>query len=94
MKFTFEVEGTRIEFFRSNITGRVTLTTDAGTVELQSPLNPMTHFGAFLSRQWAVTVKGHKVVIEKERPVLMAGLRPQTYRVFVDDNLIVEQTGF
>jgi hypothetical protein len=36
----------------------------------------------------------HKVVLEKQRPLLFAGFRSQVYRVFVDDKLVHEQQGF
>lgn len=29
----------------------------------------------------------HQVVIEKRRKLFLAGLRPQTYRIFIDGNL-------
>jgi hypothetical protein len=38
-------------------------------------------------------VEKHDVRIEKERPVLLAALRPHTYRVFVDDELTHECVG-
>jgi hypothetical protein len=41
----------------------------------------------------AETVEDHAVIIEKERPLLLAGLRPQTYRVFVDGKLVLERSG-
>jgi len=47
-----------------------------------------------LKRQWHFSVDGHAVIIEKERPLLLAGLRPQTYRVFVDGKFVLERNGF
>jgi hypothetical protein len=35
----------------------------------------------------------HKVAIEKQRALLLAGLRPQKYRVFVDGQLIQSSEG-
>lgn len=39
-------------------------------------------------------VEKHEVRIEKERAKLLAGFRPQKYRVFVDDRLINEYEGY
>ncbi len=36
----------------------------------------------------------HKVVLENERPLLLAGFRAHTYRVFVDGQLAHEQSGY
>ena len=62
-------------------------------VVLQSSLNPFTHYSMKLKRQWHFSVEDHAVIIEKERPLLLAGLRPQTYRVFVDGKLVLERSG-
>jgi hypothetical protein len=35
----------------------------------------------------------HVVHIEKQRPQILAALRPHTYRVFVDDQLVQEHVG-
>jgi hypothetical protein len=35
----------------------------------------------------------HVVRIEKERPLVLAGFRPHTYRVFVDDQFVKEHVG-
>jgi hypothetical protein len=94
VEFAFEVDGTPIKFSRNWFTGRCTLTTGTGDEILQSPWNPFTHFSVELARQWQFSVKGHDVVIEKVRPLLLAGVRPQTYRIFIDGNLVQEQKGF
>jgi hypothetical protein len=94
MKLAFDVGGIAVEFSRSWFSGRVTLTADGERQVLQSPLDPFTHFSMQAQRQWQCTVNGRQIVIEKQRPVLLAGFRPQTYRIFVDGNLVVERTGF
>ena len=48
-------------------------------------------------RIWEIEVgveETHSVCIVKERPDLAAGIRPHTYRVLVDGELILERTGF
>jgi len=50
-----------------------------------------------LVEKWSFEVgiyEKHTVRVEKERPRLLAGLRPQTYRVFVDDELVEEHKGY
>jgi hypothetical protein len=61
---------------------------------LQSPWNPLTHFSLDTTRRWQCSVKGHDIVIEKDRPLLFAGFRPQTYRLFIDGKLVQQQSGF
>ena len=94
MEITFEVDGTPIKFSRNWFTGRCTLLTGTGDEIFQSPWNPFTHFSVALTSQWQCSVKGHDVVIEKVRPLVLAGVRPQTYRIFVDGKLVQEQNGF
>ena len=94
MEVTFEVDGAPIKFSRNWFTGRCTLTTGTGDEILQSPLDPFTHFSVKLTRRWQCSVEGHDVVIDKVRPLLLAGVRPQTYRIFIDGKLVKEQNGF
>jgi hypothetical protein len=94
MRLAFDVGGTAVEFSRNWFTGRSTLTANGECQVLQSSLDPLTHFSVQLQRRWQCTVNGRQIVIEKQRPALLAGFRPQTYRIFVDGNLVVERTGF
>jgi hypothetical protein len=100
MRFTLEIgdkEKSRVEFSRSALTGAMQATVDGQRVAHQSPFSPFTHFCGGRRRRYEFTVgkvERHKVVLEKERPWLIAGFRPQTYRVFVDGEMIHEQTGF
>jgi hypothetical protein len=94
MEISFEVDGLPIKFSRNWFTGRCTLNIGAGDETVQSPWNPLTHFSFDASRRWQCSVKGHDVVIEKERPWLLAGLRPQTYRILIDGKLVLEKSGF
>jgi len=94
VQFTFDVDGTTVEFSRNWFSGHCTLHTGTRDEVLQSSLNPFTHYSMKLKRQWHFSVEGHAVIIEKERPLLLAGLRPQTYRVFVDGKFVLERNGF
>jgi hypothetical protein len=49
-----------------------------------------------LTAGWAFEVgqlEKHAVLIEKERPLLLAAIRPHTYRVVVDDEIVGEYVG-
>ena len=94
MDITFEIDGAPIKFSRNSVTGRCILNTGTEDQILQSPWNPLTHFSFTPTRRWRCSVKGHDVVIEKDRPLLLAGVRSQTYRIFVDGKLVHEQDGF
>lgn len=94
MKIEFEIDDAKIVFTRNAWTGRATLTTPQETRVLQSPSDLSTHFSTKIKRHWQHSFKGHEIVIEKQRPLLFAGLRPQTYRVFVNNALLKEQSGF
>lgn len=100
MKITVEVgntERSRIEFSRNWFTGAMQILVNGEQVAQQSGLAPSTHF-SFI-RKWRhefMTGKSekHQVVIERERPLAIAGIRPQQYRVYVDGALIHEQSGY
>ncbi|HVE57211.1 MAG TPA: hypothetical protein VNB22_10315 [Pyrinomonadaceae bacterium] len=71
---------------------------------LTAPLDVSEHeklkLGGFeiqLVEKWTFEVgiyEKHRVRIERERPKLLAGLRPHIYRVFVDDELTEEHYGY
>ena len=100
MRFALEVgdnEKSKIEFSRNWFTGAMQILVDGEQVAQQSWLAPFTHFGFTRKRRQQFVVgkdEKHQVVIEKERPLIIAGVRPQTYRVFVDGQLIHEQSGY
>ena len=48
-------------------------------------------------RSWDFEVgqaERHYIRIQKKRPMLLAGFRPSTYRVYVDGDLIAERHGY
>jgi hypothetical protein len=94
MDFTFEIDGSPIKFSRNWLTGRCTLNAGAKDETLQSPWNPFTHFSFKSTRRWQRRIKGHTVIIEKDRLSLFAGVRSQTFRIFIDGKLVLEQNGF
>jgi hypothetical protein len=100
MKFTVEVgdnEKSRIELYRNWFTGAMQILVNGEQVAQQSWLLPSTHFSFSRKRRHEFgvgEVEKHQVVIERERPLIIAGIRPHTYRVFVDGKLIHEQRGY
>jgi hypothetical protein len=94
MQIAFEVDGKPLVFRRSWFTGSASLRVDGVEHLMQSGLDPGTHFSFELVRRWQCQVASHVVVIEKERPRLFAGFRPQTFRILVDGVLVAEQRGF
>jgi hypothetical protein len=94
MEIDFEIDGAPARYSRNWFTGLATLSVAGKPVTLQSVWNPATHFSFPLKRSWTMTVQGHNVVIEKVRPLLLAGLRPQSYRITIDGVLVAETTGY
>jgi len=94
VRFQFNVADTPIEFRRNWFSGKAELKVEGKLVPLQNPLAPTTHFSVSLKRCWRFEFADHQVVIEKERPLVLSGFRPQTYRVWVDDELLIERKGF
>lgn len=75
MELTFKIDGAAATFRRTGITGRATLEADGERVTLQSPWNPATHISLGTTKTWERAVRGHRVQIRNERPLLMAGAR-------------------
>jgi hypothetical protein len=100
MKFTIEVGDetkARIDFSRDWLTGTMLVFVDGEKQVLQSPYSPSTHFSFRLIKRYEFSVgeaEPHQVVLEKERPLLFAAFRPQIYRLFVDGQMVHEQTGY
>ena len=99
MRFSFEVgeiERSRIEFSRNWVTGQTVLTVNGVPITLASPWDPSTHISLDLTQTYCFTVgntERHEVVIEKQRPLFMGGIRRHRYRVFVDNSLVEERYG-
>ena len=88
---------TRIEFYRNWFTGRVRIEVHGETALLASPWDMSTHFSLHLTTEYNITMgepEPHHVVISRTRPLLLAGIRPHRYRVYVDDILVQDETGY
>jgi len=100
MKITLQVgdqKQHRIEYSRNWFFGTEKLFTDGELIRSRSVISPSNYVSLPLTRKYEFTVgisAQHKVVFEKQRPLLLAGIRPHTYRIFVDDHLVYEKTGY
>jgi hypothetical protein len=94
MRIQFEVDGALIEFHRSWFTGRAELIVNGEVVPLQSALDPATHVSLSLTKVWRRQIGKSEVVIETVQPLILAGLRPHTFRVLINDSVVAEQTGY
>jgi hypothetical protein len=94
MKFKFYVDDTLVKFSWNWFTGSTKLAVNSEKKILQSSFEPSTHISVQLKKQWHQSIMGHEIIIEKERHRLLAGFRPQIFRVFVDNVLIEEKKGF
>lgn len=93
-QFWFDVgryERHRVEFFFDRMWGRVRISVDGHPVVNRSIL-----FSLRLTERFRFAVghrEPHEVVIEKRRKVLLAGVRPSTYQVFVDGVFLLTLEG-
>jgi hypothetical protein len=100
MRFAFDVgdtETARVVFSRSPWVGTMHITADGQQVAFVDPTRLSTHFDfKWVKRYTFVVGRGerHEVTIEHERPVLLGGLQPNTYRVFVDGCVTEEHHGY
>lgn len=90
-------DGTTIEFSRNSFFGSLTIRANGKKVYSRSAFNPLTHFGVSLSRNYEFSLPGpdrRDVCITKERPLLLAGFRPNSYRVSFNGAEIGNFVGF
>ena len=93
MEIDFSIGNIPAKLRRGPIFGGMRLITPSESIWLQHPLHPGTHFSFRLERRWHRTIAGHLVRVENVRPLLVAGARSQTYRVFVDGQLVAGARG-
>ena len=100
MRFAFEIgdrEKAWVEFYRDPWTGTTRIAADGEQVDVADPTHPSTHFNFRWVRRYTFDVgeaERHEITIEQERPVLLGGLRPNEYRVFVDGRMTEEHHGY
>ncbi len=94
MEILFSIGHSPAKLQRGWFLGGMKVVTSDNSLWLQHPLNPLTHFSFQTKRSWTKIINGHKVYIEKIRPLVAAGFRPQTYMVYVDDVLVASHSGY
>jgi hypothetical protein len=94
MLIRFEVAGETVEFYRNWFTGRTELRRGDRIIPLLSALDPTAHFSLTLTRVLQHRLGNHDITIEKVRPLLFAGFRPQSYRVLVDGVEVAQRSGY
>ena len=101
MKITFTVgaeEKTLVEFTRDCFLGKIRIKADGKEVYSNRIADLSTQFEMMdMTRCYDVTVgekEIKKIQIRKTRPRLWPGLRPQTYEVFCDGQLITTRKGY
>ncbi|SRR6266498_1288047 len=100
MRFTLEIgekENPRIDYYRNWFFGTERIRADGKIVASRSVISPSNYVRFPLCRRCEFSVgasEPHNVVFEKERPLLLAEVRPHKYRALVDGKLVHEQRGF
>lgn len=100
MKFHIEVgEGERhkVYYSRNWFFGGESIVVNGRKIRSNNVLDPRTHFSINLVKRIQFelgTAEKNKVIIEKKRPLLFAGFRPHTYRVYANDKLLLEKCGY
>ena len=94
MQFSFEVgkhEKHLVSFEFNQMIGNVSIKVDGQEVASDLRLLSLSLVKTY---EFVVgTGERHTVRIEKRRKLFLAGLRPQQYRVFVDNRLVQEHEG-
>lgn len=101
MRFEFSVgqppNDTMVEFIRNPWIGTVTARVNGQLIRLRSALHPSTWYSVDRIRRYEIPDAdpgGRAIVVEHERPRWWAGLRPNTYRVFVGEDQIAVHRGY
>ncbi|HVQ83975.1 MAG TPA: hypothetical protein VMS84_04245 [Mycobacterium sp.] len=94
MKITFNVGESPAQFHREPVFGLTTLVIDGQKTTLASPWQFGTYYDLATTKVWTVSHGGHTVEIEKVRPQLLGGLRPNTFTIKVDGAEVATSRGF
>jgi len=94
MQFSFNVgvnEKHRVDFSFDQFIGNLQILVDG-----QTAVKDFRMFSLSLTKRYEFSVgeqERHDVVIEKKRKLFLAGLRPQSYKIFVDGKLVETHEG-
>ncbi len=94
MKFSLnvgELEKHTVDFYFNQWTGNLNINVDG-----RREVDDFRMFSLKLTKEYEFPVgtnERHCIRIEKQRKLLLAGFRPQTYRAYIDDTLVKELGG-
>jgi len=94
MQFSFRVgvsEQHQVDFSFDQFVGNLEIKVDG-----QTAVKDFRMFSLSLTKRYELTVgvqERHHVIIEKKRKLFLAGLRPMTYRIFIDGQLVQTYEG-
>ncbi len=94
MQFSFIVgagEKHRVDFLFDQFIGNLAIKVDD-----QPVVKDFRMLSPFLTKRYEFTVgvqEQHQILIEKKRKLFLAGFRPQTYRIFIDGQLVQTYEG-
>jgi len=94
MQFSFRVgvsEQHQVDFSFDQFVGNLEIKVDG-----QTAVKDFRMFSLSLTKRYELTVgvqEQHHVIIEKKRKLFLAGLRPMTYRIFIDGQLVQTYEG-
>ena len=94
MKITFKVGESPAQFHREPWFGLANVVIDGQKTTLAGPWQLGTYFARRTTTVWTVSHGEHTVEIEKVRPQLFGGLRPNTYTIKVDGAQVATSRGF
>jgi hypothetical protein len=94
MQFSFNVgvnEKHRVDFSFDQFIGNLQILVDG-----QTAVKDFRMFSLSLTKRYEFSIgeqERHDVVIEKKRKLFLAGLRPQSYKIFIDGKLVATHEG-
>ena len=94
MEIEFSIGDVPARLKRGWFLGGMKIVTPSEVIWLQHPAHLGTHFSFRLVQAWERAIGGHSVRVEKIRPLLVAGARPQDFRVFVNGKLVAGASGY
>jgi hypothetical protein len=94
MKITFNVGESPAQFHRDPWLGLTNVVVDGKKTTLAGPWQLRTYYSYATTKVWTVSHGEHTVEIEKVRPQMLGGLRPNTFTIKVDGKEVATSRGF
>lgn len=98
LRFTIgENEKTELVIYRNWFTGGFFYIENGQKKSIKNALNPATHFSVKTANSYEFVIgekEQHLITIRHTRYLLLAGFRPQLFKVFVNEKLLHEHKGY